>query len=81
MILFHHAIIRQAQIRKLDRVAIAENDGARENVFEFAHVPRPRVTEQSVESAKGKLFRQRLRSGVRFENVMREQKNIAAAFP
>ena len=40
-----HAIAGPGQIRKLDRVPIAQPGDTRKYVLEFAHIVRPRVAE------------------------------------
>ena len=55
------SVVGQVKIRKLDRVAIGEHDGAHEHVLEFAHITRPRMTEQAVERGEGNIFRPRIR--------------------
>ena len=65
----------------LDRIAIAQHNGPSEDVLEFAHIAWPRVTQQPVQRAEGEFFRRRRRAdAMRFENVMGQQEDIAAAF-
>jgi hypothetical protein len=80
--LFHdRALLGQVQIRRLYRVAIREDDGARQHVLKFAHIARPRMTEQAVERGEREVFRPHLCDrSLLFKEVVGEQEDIAAAF-